>query len=142
MDLILNNDKLTAYLTGTDRPLLVPKEEDVMSLLRNGTEFVITDAGYRDEGVGIARGVNTLTPYLPTGKVLITTNYTIQGERIADMPDGQVIVSTGYNQVAIRQGAQAETLLEHISKTHFLRYASARITRIHYPGAFVWATVA
>lgn len=134
-ELILENDKLTEYLTGTDRPLLVPKKEDVLALLRDGTEIVITDAGYRDEGVGTNRGVNTLTPYLPEGKVLITTDYTIEGERIADTPDGQVLVSTSYNSVGIRQGAQAEITLEHQSKTHLLRYESARIPRILHPAA-------
>lgn len=137
---ILQNDKLTDYLTGTDRPLMVPRRDDVLALLRDGTEIVITDAGYRDEDVGTARGIDSVTPYLPKGKVLITTPYTVEGERIADMPDGQVIVSTGYNQVDIRQGAQSEVLLEHMSKTHFLRYGSARIPRIRVPGAFVWAT--
>ncbi len=138
-DLILENDKLTDYLTGTDRPLMVPKKEDVMSLLREGTEIIITDAGYRATGVGTARGLPSRTPYLPEGKVLITTPYTVDGEPIADMPDGQVIVSTGYNQVAVKQGAQSEVMLEHMSKTHFIRYASARIPRIRQPEAFVYA---
>lgn len=137
---ILNNDALTDYLTGTDRPLMVPKKEDVLALLREGTEIIITDAGYRAEGVGADRGIDSVTPYLPKGKVLITTPYSIEGERIADMPDGQVVVSTGYNSVDVRVGAQSEVLLEHMSKTHFLRYASARIPRIRQPGAFVWAT--
>jgi hypothetical protein len=141
-DYILENEKLAEYLTGSDRALYVPRQDDVLALLRDGTEIVITDAGYRDESVGTQRGVNTLTRYLPQGKVLITTPYTIEGERIADTPNGQVIVSTGYNSVAIRQGAQAEVLLDQQSKTHFLRYESARIPRILHPGAFVYATVA
>lgn len=136
---ILENDKLAAYLTGNDRPLLIPREEDVLALLRNGTQFVITDAGYRDEGVGTSRDVNALTRYLPENYALITTEYSIEGERIADMPDGQVLVNTGYNSVGIRQGAQAEVILEPVSHTHFLRYASARIPRIHVPEAFVYA---
>jgi hypothetical protein len=137
---LIQNDKLTDYLTGTDRPLMVPRKEDVLALLWEGTEIIVTDAGYRAEGSGTSRGINSVTPYLPKGKVLITTPYTIEGERIADMPDGQVIVSTGYNSVDVRQGAQSEVLLEHMSKTHFLRYGSARIPRIRQPGAFVWAT--
>lgn len=141
-EMILENDKLAEYLTGSDRPLLIPRKEDVLALLRDGTEIVITDAGYRDEGVGTARGVNTLTPYLPAGKVLITTPYSIEGERIADTPNGQVLVSNSYNSVAVRQGPQAEVILEHQSKTHFIRYESARIPRINHPGAFVFATVA
>lgn len=138
---VLENDKLAAKLTGENRNLLIATRDDVLALLREGTNITITDAGYRAEGVGVDRGVDALTPYLPLGKVLITTEYSIEGERIADMPDGQVIVSSGYNSVAIRQGAQAEVMLEHISKTHFLRYGSARIPRIHHPGAFVYATV-
>ncbi len=140
-DYVLQNDALTDYLTGTDRPLMVPTKEDVLSLLREGTEIVVTDAGYRDEGVGTARGLTSRTPYLPAGKVLITTPYSVDGEPIADMPDGQVIVSTGYNQVAVRQGAQSEVMLEHMSKTHFIRYASARIPRIRQPEAFVYADI-
>jgi hypothetical protein len=141
-DYILENEKIAEYLTGSDRGLYVVRKDDVLALLRDGTQIIITDAGYRDEGVGTARGVNTLTRYLPQGKVLITTPYTIEGERIADTPNGQVIVSTGYNSVAIRQGPQAEVLLEQRSKTHMLRYESAKIPRILHPGAFVYATVA
>jgi hypothetical protein len=140
-DLILENEKIAEYLTGSDRGLYVVRQDDVLALLRDGTEIIITDAGYRDEGVGTNRGVDTLTRYLPEGKVLITTPYTIDGERIADTPNGQVLVSNGYNSVAIRQGAQAEVILDHQSKTHFLRYESARIPRILHPGAFVYATV-
>jgi len=138
---LLESESLIEKLTGNDRGLYIPTREDVLTLLREGTEIVVTDAGYRDEGVGTHRGLNQLTKYLPDGKVLLTTPYTIEGERIADMPDGQVIVSTGYNQAAPRQGEQAETLLEHMSKTYFIRYASARVPRIHHPGAFVVADV-
>lgn len=136
---LLASDALSAYLTGTERPLLIPRKDDVLALLRDGTEIVIIDEGYRDEGVGTARGVNTITPYLANGKVLITTPYNVGGEQIADMPNGQVLVSTGYNSVGVRQGPQAEVILEHQSKTHFLRYESARIPRILVPGAFVYA---
>lgn len=139
---VLENDKLAEYLTGQDRPLLIPRKDDVLALLRDGTEIVIVDEGYRDEGVGTNRGVDQITPYLPKDKVLITTNYTIEGERIADTPTGQVLVSTGYNSVGVRQGPQAEVILEPHSHTHFLRYESALIPRILVPGAFVYATVA
>lgn len=140
---IRDNDAVAAKLTGEDRPLLLPTVSDVTSLIfREGFEFVITDAGYRDTGEGTDRGYDAVTQYLPDGKVLITTPYVIDGERIADVPDGQVLVQDGYNSVDIRRGPQAEVLLENISKTHFLRYASARIPRIHHPGAFVYATVA
>jgi hypothetical protein len=141
LEYLIANENIKDLLTGTDRPLSVVREDDVLSLLRNGTKFNIVDSGYRDVGAGTDRGVSSITPYLDPKHILITTNYVVDGERIADMPDGQVIVSTGYNQAAVRQGAQAEVLLEHISKTHFLRYASARIPRINVPGAFVYAKV-
>lgn len=139
-DLLLSQS-IIDRLTGSDRGLAIVREEDVLALLREGTRFVITDAGYRDEGVGTQRGVDTLTRYLPEDRVLVTTEYVIEGERIADTPDGQVIVSTGYNSVDIRRGPQAEVILEHQSKTHFLRYESARIPRIHHPEAFVYADI-
>ncbi len=140
-ELLINSQSLIDKLTGTDRPLYVPTQNDVLSLLRDGTEFIITDAGYRDEGEEANRGPDSITRYLPKDKVLVTTEYSIDGERIADTPDGQVIVQTGFNQVDIRQGEQAEVIVHPVSHTHFLRYASARIPRIHHPGAFVWADV-
>ncbi len=150
--LVLENAKLKDYLTGWGRPLFFPQNQDILDLLRGhpsgpssnqeATEIIIVDGGYRAEGVGSDRGVGNVTRFLPYGKVLITTEYSVDGQRIADVCDGQVIVSTGYNQVGIRQGSQAEVLLEHFGKTHFLRYASARIPRILQPGAFVYATVA
>lgn len=135
----IQSDSLIARLTGSDRPMMIPTKEDFLSQLRAGTDIVIYDGGYRDEGTD--RSVSNLTPYLPKDKVLVTTNYTIEGERIADMPDGQVIVSTGWNTVDIRQGAQAEVQLDHRSHTHVLRYESARIPRILQPGAFAWLDV-
>lgn len=140
-ELLIQSKSIINRLTGTDRGLKIPTKEDVLALLREGTDFIITDAGYRAEGVGTSRDISDVTRYLPKDKVLVTTDYVVDGERIADMPDGQVIVSTGYNTVDIRQGAQAEVLLHHESKTHFLHYESARIPRILQPGAFVWADV-
>lgn len=141
LDHLIQNQNVEGMLTGTDRPLSVVRQSDLLSLLRDGTEFIVTDGGYRDVSAGTDRGVSSVTPYLDPKHILITTPYVIDGERIADLCDGQVIVSTGYNQVAIRQGAQAEVLLEHVSKTHFFRYGSARIPRILVPGAFVYAKV-
>lgn len=138
---LLQSQSILDRLTGSDRGLSVVREEDVLALLREGTRFVITDAGYRDEGEGTNRGIGTITPYLDPDHVLVTTEYNIEGERIADMPNGQVIVSTGWDTVDIRQGPQAEVLLHHESKTHFIRYESARIPRVHHPEAFVYADI-
>lgn len=101
---------------------------------------MIYDNGYRDVGqTGIGRP--SLTKYLPDGVVLVTTDYTIDGHNIADTLDGEVVISTGYNATTTRVGEQAEVMLDHISKTHFLRYASARIPRVLIPEAFIYAKV-
>jgi hypothetical protein len=138
-DLMMASESLKDYLTGSDRGLWIPTEEDVAKLIP-GVEIIIVDQGFRDQGV-TTRDKSSLTRYLPVDKLLITTDYVIDGERIADMPDGQVQVANSYNSTATIQGAAAEVKLHHMSLTHYLRYASARIPRIHHPGAFVWADV-
>jgi hypothetical protein len=135
------NENIAGYLTGQDRPLLLPTVEDIQGLLPYPLQIIVTDAGYREESVGLDRGVDSLTKFIPEDKVLLTTDYTIDGERIADVPDGLVTTSSSYNSVNISRGPKAEVILDHVSKIHFLRYASARIPRIHHPEAFVWATV-
>jgi hypothetical protein len=102
-DYIKINDKIAEKLTGTDRPLLVTRESDVKALLREGTNIILTDAGYRDVGVE-SRAKSSLTRYLPENKVLITTQPVVEGERIAEFISGQVLISTAYNQTAIRPG--------------------------------------
>jgi len=142
---LIRNDKLKALLTDWNRSMLIPNQEDVLSQLREGTEFIIYDNGYRDAGVvaGVdQRGIpSSLTRYLPEGKVLMTTNYSIEGQNIAETLDGQVVVSDGYNRLGIRQGAQSEVIVDHMTKNHYWRQASARIPRIIYPECFLYATV-
>lgn len=121
-----------------------PRQDDILNLFTTFSQrvdLVIYDNGYRDTGA-TGYGRPSLTKYLPDTKVLVTTDYTIDGVPIADTLNGQVTVSTDYNKVAIRQGFQAEVMLDHISKTHFLRAASARLPRILIPEAFVSATIA
>lgn len=142
-DYLVRNVNIKSYLTATNRSMLIPTKSDIMTLLRDGTDIVIYDNGYRAEGVGSNRGVpNSLTRFLPDGKVLMTTEYKIEGTPIADTLDGQVLVGAGYNQVAIKQGPQSEVMLDQMSKNHFWRQASARIPRLIYPECFLWATVA
>lgn len=142
-DYLVRNANIKSYLTATNRSMLIPTKQDILTLLRDGTDIVIYDNGFRADGVGSARGVpNSLTRFLPVGKVLMTTEYQIEGQRIAETLDGQVLVADGYNSVAIRQGAQAEVLVDQMSKNHFFRVASARIPRLYYPECFLYATVA
>lgn len=141
-DYIVRNTAVRNLLTATNRALLIPTKEDILALLRDGSDIVIYDNGYRDDGVGTARGVpDSLTRFIPHGKVLVTTEYQIEGQPIADTPNGEVLINGGYNQLNIAQGTQAEVLVDPLSKSHFFRVASARIPRLIYPECFLWATV-
>ncbi len=142
-ELLTRNATIKALLTDYNRSSRVPTYGDVINFLRDGTEIVIYDGGYRDDTAVFSRALPTsLTRFLPFGKVLVTTDYTIAGDNIAETCDGQVIVGAGYNQAAIVQGGAAETILEPITKTHLLRVASARVPRFIYPECFLFATVA
>jgi len=144
---LVNNAKIKAGVNfySPSAPVINrPRREDILNLFTSfasNVEIVIYDNGYRAEGeTGI--GVGSITKYLPDGYVLMTTDYTLDGVPIADMPDGLVSVTTGYNSLAIRQGEQAEVMLDDLAKTHFLRYASARIPRLLIPDAFAYIRVA
>lgn len=139
--------------TGTD--FFIPSRAQVESLLYGGdvdgaersgltrATLTITNAGYRAEGQGTNRGGSAMTYYLPEGFVMITTKPTIGGEKIADMPDGRIAVTTqGGPPLVWKQGTQSETMYDLQAKTHFWRQASARIPRINFPKAFMWAQVA
>jgi len=138
-DHMLQSESLKSYLTGNDRALWVATVVDVQNLLP-GIEFIIVDEGYREAGTE-GRGKSDIKRYLPVNKAMITTDYSIDGESIADMPDGLVTVANSYNTTTNVQGEAAEVKLDNMSLTHYLRYASARITRLNHPGAFVWATL-
>lgn len=132
------------FYAGGANSILRPRREDIVNLFTTfavDVQLRIYDNGYRATGeTGI--GLTSLSKYLPDGYVLMTTEYSIDGTNIADTLDGQVTVGAGYNSVSIRQGFQTEVMLDHISKTHFMRAASARIPRLLIPDAFLWARVA
>ena len=141
-DLIVRNAKVRAYLTATNRSMLIPTMQDILTLLREGSSIVIYDNGYRADTVGTARGIpDNLTRFLPKGKVLVTTDYSIEGTNIAETLDGQVLVTSGWNQIDIRQGPQSEMLIDPFSKTHYFRQASSRMVRLLYPECFLSAYV-
>lgn len=121
---------------------MFPRSQDINAIFETfapGLEIVLYNNGFRPEG---GSGVGTINRYLPDGKVLLTTDYTIEGINIADTLDGEVVVSAGYNETDTRIGWQSEVMLDHISKNRFFRSASARIPRLLVPEAFVYATVA
>ena len=78
----------------------------------------------------------------PNNKVVITTEYQIEGENIADTLNGQVEIGVAYNDTAIQMGPSSEVILDHMTKNRYLREAAARIVRIIHPECFVSATVA
>lgn len=146
-DYLIRNEKIRNainFYAPSAAPILRPRREDLLNLFTSfatNVEIVVYDNGYREVGAA-SIGVGSITKYLPDGYVMMTTDYTVDGVNIADTLDGQVSVGVSYNELAIRQGEQAEVMLDHIAKMHFLRYASARIPRVLIPEAFVWAKVA
>lgn len=139
--LILQNQKLKTYFnvpTGTPfRPTL----SQVAQLLADGTTFVVYDAGWRPMMSGADRTEAAHTRYLPVGKILMTTSYSIEGERIADTLNGQVDVSVAYNEAEPTMGPANEVILNHMDKNRYLREAAARIVRLLHPECFLCATV-
>ncbi len=144
---LLNNTKLKNamnFYANSAPAYLRVRPEDITNLFTSyfsNVQVILYDNGYREEGTS-GFGLGSTTKYIPDGYVLMTTDYTLDGVPIADMPDGLVQVRTGYNQTALRQGEQAEVLVEGIPGNHLLRYASARIPRLLIPEAFMWIRVA
>jgi len=135
------NLKVRAYLGQYNRDVMLPEMADIQRLLWANTSFYIYDGGLRDVSAHTSRGFSSVTKFIPDGYVFITTPYVIDGDPIADIADGLVAISTGYNELALMQGTQSEVIVDHRSKAHYWRQASARIPRIRRPGAFVWAKV-
>ena len=131
------------YASGANS-ILRPRKEDILNLFETfsqSLDIVVYDNGYRVAGeAGIGRP--SLTKYLPDGYILVTTDYALDGVNIADTLDGVVSVSTAWNEIQLQQGLQAEMLVDHESKNHLLRVASAHMPRLLIPDAFVWAKVA
>jgi hypothetical protein len=142
MELILANAKLRTYFQIDPGEPWLPTEEDILKLLRPGTQFVHFNAAYREESVGGSKRPEDHTRFLPVGNVLITTEYTIDGAPIADTPNGLVEVATGYNTTELLPGPQSEVIMKGAGVyTRFLRQASRRIARLRRPEAFLFADV-
>lgn len=147
-DYLIRNAKIKAmlnfYAAGANT-IQRPRRQDILELFTSfaaSVDVVIYDNGYRAEGVIGSGWPGSMTKYLPDGVVLMTTDYSVDGQRISDTLDGQVLVSSSFNSVSINQGPQSEVILDHMTKNHYLRQASARIPRLIYPECFLYATVA
>lgn len=141
-NLILKNAKLKTYFNVPSNAPFRATLDQVAGLLAQGTTFVVHDAGFRPMASGAARDEAAHTRYLPNNKVVMTSDYSIDGENIADTLNGQVEVSSDYNDTSILVGPQAEVILDHMTKNRYLREAAARIVRIIHPECFISATVA
>jgi len=139
--LVLNNVKLKTYFNVPSGQAFRASLEQVASLLAEGTQFVVHDAGFRPMASGAGRAESDHTRYLPNNKVLVTTEYSIEGENIADTLNGQVEISSGYNDTSIQQGPSSEVILDHMTKNRYLREGAARVVRIIHPECFLSATV-
>lgn len=142
LDLVLNNQKLRGYFNVDPGQPFLPTLEDVLRLLRPGTQIITFDTAYREETVGASKDPADHERFLPVGNVLMTTEYTIDGGPIADTPNGLVEIATGYNTTALLAGPQSEVIMKGAGVyTRFLRQASRRIVRLRRPEAFLYADV-
>jgi hypothetical protein len=145
------SNQARGYLTQTDRNVFLPTVDDIQTLLWGGTgtpsdnqgvgaaptpTIIVSDAGYRSEAAGYARGMTAVTKYLLDGEVLLTTEYVHEGEHIADVADGMVMLTKSFDQLVPAQGPQSEIIIDHGSKTIFYRQASARFPRMRRPEGF------
>lgn len=139
--LVLKNVKLKAYFNVPVGTPFRPSLQQVASLLAEGTRFVIYDAGWRPMMSGADRTEAAHTRYLPTGTVLMTTEYSIDGEQIADTLNGQVDISTAYNEAEPVMGPANEVILNHLDKNRYLREAACRIVRLLHVESFLAADI-
>jgi len=140
---LVKNDKIKNLLTFNNSNIKRPTRQEILELMSTFAaqiDIVVYNNGYRDVGAG--DGASSITRYLPENVVLLTTDYVVDGVRIAEVLDGPVTISTSYNTTAELQGIQAEVMLDHMSKSHYFRVGSTRIPRINLPENILWATIA
>lgn len=140
-ELVITNAKVKTYFNIPVGTPFRPTVDDITALLAPGSEIVLTDAGYRPAAVGASTLATDHVRYLPVGNVMLTTDYNVEGAPIADTPNGDVQIVTGFNSTALVNGPVSELKLHTESMNYFLRHASRRIPRILRPECFLWATV-
>jgi hypothetical protein len=141
-ELIVNNSKLRTYFNVEAGQPFMPVLDDVLRLLPQGTQFIPVNHAYRAEAVGASRARADHTRYLPVGRILITTDYTINGTKIAETLNGPVEIKTGPDSTDFLPGPQSEIILKGEGVyTRLLRQASRRMVRLLRPEAFLYANV-
>lgn len=138
---LIQSASIKGYFNVPDGQAFRATLDQIAQLLAEGTRFVVHDAGFRPMASGASRDERAHIRYLPNDKVLITTEYQIDGENIADTLNGQMEVSTAYDRTSIQQGPISEVILDHLSKNRYLRQGAARIVRILHPECFLTARV-
>lgn len=152
------SNQARGYLTQTDRNTFLPTVDDICTLLWGSTPsdpqggvaaeppmIIVTDSGYRAEtgeaaGSGLTgynRGQTSITNFLQNGELLLTTSYVFEGENIADTADGPVVLSDTWNSLRKAIGAQSELIINHDSKTTFMRQGCSRFVRMRRPQSFL-----
>lgn len=139
--LIVQNQKAKTYFNVPAGTPFRPSLDQIAALLADGTEFVVHDAGWRPMASGAARNEAAHTRYLPIGNVVLTTDYSIDGENIAETVNGQVDISVDYNEAEPVMGPQNEVILNQMEKNRYLREAAARMVRLPHVECFLSATV-
>jgi len=141
-ELIVSNQKLRTYFNVPAGQPFMPNMDDVLRLLPPGTRFVPVNEAFRDTGVGASKDPADHTRYLPLDKVLITTEYSIDGSPIAETLNGPVEIKSGPDSTSFLPGPQSEVILKGEGVyTRLLRQASRRIPRLRRPEAFLYADV-
>lgn len=152
------SNQVRGYLTPTDRNVFLPKMGDITELLWGSTPsdaqggvaseqpmIIVTDSGIREESNTPGntesseiynRGNSGITNYLQNGEILLTTDYMFEGENIADVADGPVLVADSWNHLDKRIGAQSEIIVNQRTYTTNMRQGCSRIVRLRRPGCF------
>lgn len=139
--LIVTNAKLKNYFNVDAGTPFRASLNQVATLLAEGTRFIVHDAGWRPMASGAARDEAAHTRYLPIGKVLVTTPYTVEGERIAQTLNGWVDISRSFDSAEPTMGPANEIILNHMDKNRYLREAASRIVQVLHPECFLTLTV-
>jgi hypothetical protein len=134
---------------------IIPTVDQLESLLYGGVNgpdrprpgmprptVYVTSAGFRAQNA-FTFGTQDMTYFLPEGQVLVLPGQQVNGEQIADMPDGRVLMRpTPESEPTWRQGSSTETLISTMPPyTQYVRQACVRIPRVKVPAAFYWLTV-
>jgi hypothetical protein len=135
---MLRSQSWQTRLSSYGRDVMFPRDSDVSELLREGSEIVVTDDGWMDDG----QANFSLNKWIADGKVFATTpDYRYNGKEIGEVKDGWVLVGApGADQPVARQGMQSEWIYNRVSQHTLFRQASARMVVLYAPQALAWGT--